>query len=105
MFGMRAIVQHGREPKNPSRNAHRARVPLDAQAVRRHRGVIARRPAGLLPGIGSTREVGANSSMIQSGVRVLQDWNRILGSLVIDPQRPLEELTATGPPRRSSPTR
>jgi hypothetical protein len=77
--------------------------------MRRPSGVIAASsPAGLLvssQGIGSTREVGANSSMIQSAVRVLQDWNRILGSLVIDPQRPLEELTATGPPRRSSPTR
>jgi argininosuccinate lyase len=48
----------------------------------------------ITPGMGDAKEVDANSAMVQSGVRVLQDWDRILGSLVIDPQRALEELNS-----------
>lgn len=48
----------------------------------------------ITPGMGDAKEVGANGAMVASAVRVLQDWDLILNSLVIDPQRALEELNS-----------
>ena len=44
------------------------------------------------PGMGDAKEVKPNKEMVGSAIKVLQDWDRILNALVIDPQRALEEL-------------
>ncbi|MEP7300670.1 MAG: lyase family protein [Caldimonas sp.] len=48
----------------------------------------------ITPGMGDPKEVRANSAMVQSAVLVLKNWETILGSLVISPERALEELNS-----------
>jgi len=46
------------------------------------------------PGMSDPKEVRANVSMVRGAIGVLDNWNRILGALVIDPERALEELNS-----------
>lgn len=46
----------------------------------------------ITPGMSDPKEVKANSAMVASAVKVLQNWDKILNSLVINPERALEEL-------------
>jgi argininosuccinate lyase len=48
----------------------------------------------ITPGMSDPKEVKANSAMVHSAIAVLKSWDKILGSLVISPQRALEELNA-----------
>jgi len=46
----------------------------------------------ITPGMGDPKEVKANTAMVDSAITVLKNWDRILNSLVISPERALEEL-------------
>lgn len=48
----------------------------------------------ITPGMGDAKEVKATSAMLNSTVKILQNWDKILNSLVISPQRALEELNS-----------
>lgn len=48
----------------------------------------------ITPGMSDPKESRTNSAMIDSAVKVLRNWDRILGSLVISPERALEELNS-----------
>ena len=48
----------------------------------------------ITPGMGDAKEVKPNSEMVNSAIRVLQGWDKILNSLVIDKERALEELNS-----------
>jgi argininosuccinate lyase len=48
----------------------------------------------ITPGMGDPKEVKANSAMVNSAITVLKNWDRILTSLVISPERALEELNS-----------
>jgi argininosuccinate lyase len=46
----------------------------------------------ITPGMGDPKEVRPNSAMVNSAITFLRNWDRILNSLVISPERALEEL-------------
>ncbi|MEO7743270.1 MAG: lyase family protein [Usitatibacter sp.] len=46
------------------------------------------------PGMADPKEVRDNSEVVRGAVRVLTAWERILGALVISPERALEELNS-----------
>ena len=46
----------------------------------------------ITPGMGDAKEVKANSAMVNTAIKMLKDWDRILNALVISPERALEEL-------------
>ncbi|WP_159998417.1 lyase family protein [Roseomonas sp. 18066] len=46
------------------------------------------------PGMADAKSVRDNSAMIGATVRLLQQWDRILGALVISPERALDELNS-----------
>ena len=46
------------------------------------------------PGMSDPKEVRTNGAMVNSATGVLKNWERILGALVISPQRALEELNS-----------
>lgn len=46
------------------------------------------------PGMSDAKDVKANTEMVDSGIRVLRDWDRILKALVLSPERALEELNS-----------
>ncbi|RZL53472.1 MAG: argininosuccinate lyase [Variovorax sp.] len=46
----------------------------------------------LTPGMSDPKDARANTAVIDSAVKVLRGWDRILGSMVISPERALEEL-------------
>ena len=48
----------------------------------------------LTPGMPDPKSVQANSAMVDSAIALLRDWERILGALVINPARALEELNS-----------
>lgn len=48
----------------------------------------------ITPGMSDAKEVRANSAMVNSAVTVLKNWDRILNSLVVSPERALEELNS-----------
>ena len=48
----------------------------------------------ITPGMSDPKDVKANKAMVQSAVRVLQGWDRILKALVVSPERALEELNS-----------
>ena len=48
----------------------------------------------ITPGMGDPKEVRPNSAMIDSAIALLKSWDRILSSLVISPERALEELNS-----------
>ncbi|MET0741956.1 MAG: argininosuccinate lyase [Microvirga sp.] len=48
----------------------------------------------ITPGMSDPKDVKANTAMVNSAVKVLQGWDRILNALVISPQRALEELNS-----------
>jgi argininosuccinate lyase len=48
----------------------------------------------ITPGMSDPKEVKANSAMVASGITVLRNWDRILNSLVVSPERALEELNS-----------
>jgi len=48
----------------------------------------------ITPGMSDPKEVRPNTAMVQSAVLVLRNWDRILNSLVISPERALEELNS-----------
>jgi argininosuccinate lyase len=48
----------------------------------------------ITPGMGDPKDAKANSAMVDSANEVLQSWDRILNSLVISPERALEELNS-----------
>ncbi len=52
------------------------------------------RAHNITPGMADAKEVRDNSAMVRSAVAVLQNWERILQALVINPQRALEELNS-----------
>jgi argininosuccinate lyase len=52
------------------------------------------RAHNITPGMPDPKEVRDNSEMVRSAIRVLTAWERILGSLVISPERALEELNS-----------
>lgn len=46
------------------------------------------------PGMADNKEVKTNREMVASAVTVLRQWDRVLGALVLDPVRALEELNS-----------
>ena len=46
----------------------------------------------ITPGMPDPKEVKANSAMVNGAIALLKRWERIIGSLVISPERALEEL-------------
>ena len=48
----------------------------------------------ITPGMPDPKEVDANSAMVNSAVNFLQSWDKILNSLVVSPERALEELNS-----------
>jgi argininosuccinate lyase len=48
----------------------------------------------ITPGMSDAKDVDANSAMVESAIDALAGWEKILGSLVIDPTRSLEELNS-----------
>jgi argininosuccinate lyase len=48
----------------------------------------------ITPGMSDPKDVKANTAMVNSAIRTLQGWDRILNGLVISPQRALEELNS-----------
>lgn len=48
----------------------------------------------ITPGMNDAKDVGASSEMVASALKALAGWNKILGALVVDPQRSLEELNS-----------
>jgi argininosuccinate lyase len=46
------------------------------------------------PGMSDAKEVKPNADMVNSAIKVLADWDKILNALVIDPDRALEELNS-----------
>ena len=48
----------------------------------------------ITPGMSDPKDVKANTAMINSALKALQGWDKILNSLVISPQRALEELNS-----------
>jgi argininosuccinate lyase len=46
------------------------------------------------PGMSDPKEAKTNSAMVNSAIGVLGNWDRILGALVLDPDRALEELNS-----------
>jgi argininosuccinate lyase len=48
----------------------------------------------LPPGMSDAKEVKPNAEMVESAVKVLSNWNKILNALVIDKDRALEELNS-----------
>lgn len=52
------------------------------------------RAHNLPPGMADAKEVKPNREMVQSAIKVLQGWDRILNALVIDRDRALDELNS-----------
>jgi argininosuccinate lyase len=50
------------------------------------------RAHNLPPGMSDAKDGGLNGEMVHSAVKALQGWEKILGALVISPERALEEL-------------
>jgi len=50
------------------------------------------RAHNLPPGMSDAKDAVVNGEMVDSAIRVLQAWDRIMQALVIDPKRALEEL-------------
>ncbi|KQR73621.1 argininosuccinate lyase [Burkholderia sp. Leaf177] len=48
----------------------------------------------LPPGMSDPKDVKANTEMIESGIAALKGWNEVMNSLVINPERALEELNS-----------
>jgi len=48
----------------------------------------------ITPGMSDPKDVDANKEMVESAIKALAGWEKILGSLVIDPDRSLEELNS-----------
>jgi len=48
----------------------------------------------ITPGMSDPKEVKPNSAMVNSAIALLKHWDTILNSLVISPERALEELNA-----------
>ncbi len=48
----------------------------------------------ITPGMPDPKEVDANSAMVNGAITFLQSWDEILNSLVISPERALEELNS-----------
>ena len=48
----------------------------------------------ITPGMGDPKEVKANSAMVNSAITILKNWDKILNSLVVSPERALEELNS-----------
>ncbi|MEO8278660.1 MAG: lyase family protein [Ideonella sp.] len=48
----------------------------------------------ITPGMSDPKEVKDNSAVVNSAIAVLKNWDRILNSLVISPERALEELNS-----------
>ena len=48
----------------------------------------------ITPGMSDPKDVKDNKAMVQSAIKVLKNWDRILGALVISPERALEELNS-----------
>lgn len=48
----------------------------------------------ITPGMSDPKEVKPNSAMVDSAIKFLQNWDKILNSLVINPERALEELNS-----------
>jgi argininosuccinate lyase len=46
------------------------------------------------PGMADAKDAKTNKAMVNSAIRVLQDWDRVLNALVISPERALEELNS-----------
>ena len=46
------------------------------------------------PGMSDPKEIKANAAMVQAATGVLNNWDRILNAMVIDPARALEELNS-----------
>ncbi len=46
------------------------------------------------PGMPDAKEVKTNKELVNSAIRVLQDWDKVLSGLVISPERALEELNS-----------
>jgi argininosuccinate lyase len=48
----------------------------------------------ITPGMSDAKDVDANSEMVASASKALKGWDKVLQSLVIDPERALEELNS-----------
>jgi len=48
----------------------------------------------ITPGMSDPKEVAPNRAMVNSAIVVLRNWDRILNSLVVSPERALEELNS-----------
>jgi argininosuccinate lyase len=48
----------------------------------------------ITPGMGDAKDVKANTAMVEAGIKVLQDWDKVVKGMVISPERALEELNS-----------
>lgn len=48
----------------------------------------------ITPGMSDPKEVKANSAMVHGAIALLKSWDKILNSLVVSPERALEELNS-----------
>jgi argininosuccinate lyase len=48
----------------------------------------------ITPGMSDPKEVKANSAMVHGAIALLKNWDKILNSLVVSPERALEELNS-----------
>lgn len=48
----------------------------------------------ITPGMSDPKSVKANSEMVNSGIKALKNWQTVIGALVVDPKRSLEELNS-----------
>ena len=48
----------------------------------------------ITPGMVDPKEIRPNSAMVNSAIGVLRSWDRILGAMVVSPERALEELNS-----------
>ncbi|AMH43018.1 MULTISPECIES: argininosuccinate lyase [Burkholderiaceae] len=70
------------------------RTRTDAStAISQAEGVVMQ-AHNLPPGMSDAKDVKANTEMIESGIDALKGWNEVMNSLVINPERALEELNS-----------
>jgi argininosuccinate lyase len=70
------------------------RTRTDAStAISQAEGVVMQ-AHNLPPGMSDPKDVKANTEMIESGIAALKGWNEVMNSLVINPERALEELNS-----------
>jgi argininosuccinate lyase len=95
------LLQEGESTTYVSSAMPQKRNPGLLNSTRRHASAALSQAAGMViqahnipPGMSDPKEVAPGREMVNSAVTVLRGWDRILNSLVISPERALEELNS-----------